>query len=418
VSGLELKTNSVKAAFNVELRPSFKETAMFRFYSRRNLFQMAGAAAASMLGSRFALPQQPKPGAAGPNNMMRGFTITHPDPFPALETRATVSLVQGEDRRKMIYEALLAIDDQIKPKLKNKKSVVIKPNNVSTTLQLAATHADALRGIMDYITPRFKGPVYFAESSAGNTMEGFENFKYAAVAAEYKSHQVKLIDLNEEAQSPEQKPVILPLIDFDVHVVPVRLAARLFDPDAFIISAAILKTHNMAVATLSTKNMVLGAPLHQAPKENRRWNDKRRYHVGIRQSLYNYFLTAQKMQPYWGVAVIDGYEGMEGNGPSMGTPVPSRVAIASTDFIAADRVGAEAMGVDPNWLGWLKYCGEVGIGQWDISKIDVQGAKIAAIQKKYRLHSDIEKMLKWMGPMEEMPPNLGWIHPIGDTYPA
>ena len=385
---------------------------MFRSCSRRNLFQMAGAAAASMLGSRITFPQQPKPDAAT-QNAMRGFMITHPDPFPALETRATVSLVRGENRRKMIYEALLAIDDQIKPKLKNKTSVVIKPNNVSTTLQLAATHADTLRGIMDYIAPRFKGPVYFAESSAGNTMEGFENFKYTTVASEYKSHPVKLIDLNEEAKS-----IILPLIDFDLHVVPVRLAARLFDPDAFIISAAMLKTHNMAVATLSTKNMVLGAPLHQAPKETKRWNDKRRYHVGIRQSLYNYFLTAQRMQPHWGVAVIDGFEGMEGNGPSMGTPVPSRIAIASTDFIAADRVGVETMGIDHNWLGWLKYCGEVGIGQWDISKIDVKGAQIAAVQKKYRLHSDVERMLKWMGPMEEMPPNLGWVHPIGDTYPA
>jgi len=313
----------------------------------------------------------------------------------------------------MIYESLLAIDEQIRPILKKKKSVVIKPNNVSTNIQLAATHPDALRGILDYLAPRFKGPIYFAESSAGNTMEGFENFKYTQVAAEHKSQKVGLIDLNEEA-----KYVLLPLIDFDMHVVPVRLAARLLDPDAFILSAAMLKTHNMAIATLSMKNMILGAPLHQAPKETKRWNDKRRYHVGIRQSLYNFFLTAQKMQPYWGAAVIDGFEGMEGNGPSMGTPVASRIAIASTDFIAADRVGAETMGIDPNWLGWLKYCGEVGIGQWDLSKIDVLGPQIAAVQKKYRLHSDVDRMLKWMGPMEEMPPNLGWVRPIGDTYPA
>ena len=26
-------------------------------------------------------------------------------------------------------------------------------------------------------------------------------------------------------------------------------------------------------------------------------------------------LTAQKMRPYFGVALIDGYEGMKGNGP-------------------------------------------------------------------------------------------------------
>jgi hypothetical protein len=46
------------------------------------------------------------------------------------------------------------------PKLKNKKYAVIKPNNVSTTIQLAATHADTFLGIFDYLARRFKGPVY------------------------------------------------------------------------------------------------------------------------------------------------------------------------------------------------------------------------------------------------------------------
>lgn len=368
---------------------------------------MAGAAAATMLSSRILPAQQSRPN----QEAMKGFLSTHPDPFPPLQTRSTVSIVQGGNRRKMIYESLLAIDDQIRPKLKRKKSVVIKPNNVSNTIQLAATHADVFRGILDYLAPRFKGPVYIAESSAGNTWDGFENFKYGDVAKEHRSQKVTLIDLNEEARY-----VVLPLIDFDIHVVPVRLAARLLDPDAFIISAGLMKTHNMAIATLSMKNMVVGAPLHQGPKETKRWNDKRRYHVGVRQSLYNFFLTAQKMQPYWGLALIDGYEGMEGNGPAMGTPVPSRIAIASTDLIAADRVGVEAMGIDANWLGWLKYSGEVGLGQWDLSKIDIRGPQIAAVQKKYRLHADTDRMLRWQGPMEEMPPNLGWITPVGDVY--
>ena len=387
---------------------------MSRFYSRRNIFQMAGAAAATMVGSRFATAQQAKePQPKMDTELMKGFLRTHPDAFPALQQRSTVAIVQGDNRRKMIYESLLAIDDQIRPLLKKKKNVIIKPNNVSNTIQLAATHADAIRGILDYLAPRFKGPVYIAEASAGNTMDGFQNFKYTTVAAEHKSQKVSLVDLHEEA-----KYIILPLIDFDLHVVPVRLAARLFDPDAFIISAAMLKTHNLAIITLAMKNLVLGAPLHQAPKETKRWNDKRRYHVGVRQSLYNFFLTAQRMQPYWSLAVIDGYEGMEGNGPSMGTPVPSRIAITSTDFIAADRVGTECMGVDANWLGWLKYSGEVGLGQWDLSKIDIRGAQIAAVQKKYRLHQDIDRMLQWRGPMEELPTNLGWMHAIGDTYPA
>ena len=40
-----------------------------------------------------------------------------------------------------------------------------------------------------------------------------------------------------------------------------------------------------------------------------------------------------------------------------------------------------------------------GIGQFDLGKIDIRGEKIAAIQKKYRLHKDIERELQWMGPI-------------------
>ena len=107
------------------------------------------------------------------------------------------------------------------------------------------------------------------------------------------------------------------------------------------------------------------------------------------------------------MAVLDGYEGMEGNGPASGTPVASRIAIASTDFIAADRVGVECMGINPAWPGYLNYCGQLGLGNYDIAKIDVIGEKIAKVQKKYQMHKDIERELEWMGEMKDLPPKLG-----------
>ena len=322
------------------------------------------------------------------------------EPVQRFPRRSKVALIQGENRRQNIHDALAAIDEEIRPRLARKKYVVIKPNNVSTVNPLAATNAEALRGILDYLAPRFKGPVVIAESSAGDTLEGFDNFGYHAVAREFR--QVSLVDLNREARYET-----IPLIDFDLHIVPVRLAARLLDPDAFVICAAIFKTHNTVVVTLSVKNMVLGAPLHSGPGETPRWNDKRKYHVGLRQTHYNMLLTAQRMQPHWGVAVIDGFEGMEGNGPSSGTPVPSRAAVASTDFIAADRVAVEAMGVNPDWIGYLRYCDQVGLGNYDLQKIDLRGASLAAVRRTYRLHNDLERELQWMGPMQDLPPKLG-----------
>ena len=337
---------------------------------------------------------------AGGTTLLRAAEL--PPPAGEVKGRSTVSVVHGEDRHKIIHDSLVAIDDQIKPALRRKKYVVIKPNNVSTVNQLAATHADTLRGILDYLGPRFKGPVVIAESSAGETWQAYENFKYTKVVDEYKRQKVSLVDLNQEA-----KYKLAPLIDFNLHVAPVRLAARLMDPDAFVLCSAVMKSHNAVVATLSIKNMTLGAPLKNAPKETPRWNDKRKYHEGVRANHYNMMLTAQKLAPFWGATVIDGFEGMEGNGPASGTPVASRMAIASTDYIAADRVAVEAMGINPDWIGYLIYCWQVGLGQYDLSKIDIRGAQLAPLIKKYKLHRDLERELEWMGPMKELPPKLG-----------
>ena len=325
-----------------------------------------------------------------------------PQPFEPNTRRSRVSLIRGEDRRKSIYESLKAIDDQIRPVLRTRKYVVIKPNNVSTVNQLAATHADTLRGILDYVTERFRGPVVIAESSAGDTMQGFENFKYTRLPGEYKSRKVDLVDLNKEARYE-----LVSVLDADLHPTPVRLAARLLDPDAFVISAGCLKTHNVVVATLGIKNMTLGAPLHQPPGETKRWNDKRKYHGGVRQTHYDIMVTAQRMWKNMNLDVIDGYEGMEGNGPSQGTPVPSRVAIASTDFVAADRVGVEAMSIDAGYPGYLLYCWQSGLGQYELDKLDIVGETIASVRKPYRLHGDLERQLQWRGAMDELPPKLG-----------
>ncbi len=321
---------------------------------------------------------------------------------PPAETRSMVALVKGEVRRKNIAEALTLIDRQIRPVLKTKKYVLIKPNFVSTTNQLAGSHADAMHGILDYLESRFKGPVIIAEASAGDTNQGFETFAFTKMAAERRSQKVQLLDFNRE-----QKSKVISLINYDLHAAPARLAARLFDPDAFIINSCMLKTHNTVVATLSVKNMALGAPLHSAPGETPRWNDKRVTHNGLRQTQYNIFLSAQALRPFWGATVIDGYEGMEGNGPSSGTPVPSRLAIASTDYIAADRVGVECMGINPEWMGYLRYCGDFGVGQFDLNKIIVEGASIADVARKYRLHADLDRELQWMGPMKDLPPKVG-----------
>ena len=358
---------------------------MSNAFSRRNFFHYAGAGALALPAvARLAAQKPPAPALPLP-----------PEPVTPVNRRSTVSLVRGEDRRKMVYESLVAIDSELGPALKRKKYVIIKPNLTSVTNQLASTHADAVRGILDYLAPRFKGPVVVAEAASNDTMAGYENLKFSQLVSEFRSQKLSLVDLNLEA-----KFVTMPIIDYNVHILPIRLAARLLDPDAFIINAAIPKTHNSVVYTGAVKNMVMGAPLRSPIKEATVWSDKRKLHAGApHQHNYNLLLGSQKLAPFWGATVLDAFEGMEGNGPTQGTMVPSRIAIASLDYVAADRVGVEAMGIEPKWVGYLQYCEQCGIGNYDIAKIDVRGETIAAVKKNYRLSDSADRQLLWMGPM-------------------
>jgi uncharacterized protein (DUF362 family) len=324
--------------------------------------------------------------------------------FRYYDRRAKVALTRGENRRKNIYEALVSIDDQILPGLQQKKYVIIKPNGLNPERQPASTHLDAVHAILDYLGPRFKGPVVIAENGSVPAKRAVEEFGWSGVIGAHKPLDIKL-----EVPNEDQRYGLMHGIDYDLHLVPIRLAARFLDPDAFLISSSIMKTHNMIVATLSIKNVILGAPLPPPPGMNRpaSENEKRKFHVGIRQGNYNMFLAIQRMIPNWGLAVIDAFEGMEGNGPASGTPVAHRIALASTDFLAADRVGVECMGIDASWPGYLNYAYQAGLGQYDLSKIDVVGAKIAEVRRQYRLHADVDRMLEWRGQMLDLPPNLG-----------
>jgi uncharacterized protein (DUF362 family) len=353
--------------------------------TRRTLFHLSASGVLGLAAAPAVKSQQPpKP------------EITLPlKPLAPASRRSAVSLVRGEDRRKLVYPALVGIEAELRPALERKKYVLIKPNLTSTTIQLASTHPDTIRGILDYLEPRFKGPVVIAESASGDTMVGYENFKYNQLASEFRSRQISLVDLNDEA-------VFVPaaILTHNVHPQPIRLAKRLLDPDAFILCAAIPKMHNALVVTMAVKNMVVGGTLRSSRKETR-WSDKQLFHAGPQQMNYNLVLVAQKMAPYWGATVLDGYEGMEGDGPTSGTPVPSRLAIASRDYVAADRIATEIMGVDPTWVGYLQYCDMFGVGNYDISRIDVRGETVASLRRSYRMHSDVDRQLQWMGQLTD-----------------
>jgi len=89
---------------------------------------------------------------------------------------------------------------------------------------------------------------------------------------------------------------------------------------------------------------------------------------------------------------------LEGNGPGGGTLVEHRVCLVSPDWLAADRVAVELMGIDYAKVGYLNYCAQAGFGEGDLEKIEIVGEPIAKHVRRYKLADHIDKQLIWMTP--------------------
>lgn len=307
-----------------------------------------------------------------------------------------VGLTTGDNRADMVFRALKPFSSQIKQAI-GQKRVLIKPNNVGTSLQLCATHVDTMEGILEFLKYINKlDNVIIGESAAdASTFTGFDNYNYFSLQ---KKYPVKMVDFDQEGH---ELIYVFDEKDFRPHAV--RASSIVLDPDTYIISSARMKTHDRVLATLSLKNIVFGAPVKDPGfgwGKNRKpgaKSDKPIAHgSGYRGINYNLFSLAGKMHP--DLAVIDGYEGMEGNGPTRGTAVDHRVCVASTDWLSADRVAIELMGINFTHVGYLNYCADAHMGEADLSKIDVIGERIADHIIKYKLSDNIEKQLIWMNP--------------------
>ena len=312
------------------------------------------------------------------------------------QSPSSVAITTGDNRADMAFRGLQPYSNQIKQAIGNKR-VVLKPNMVSIEVPLCATHADTIEGVLEFLKSIGKlNNVIIAESAgSGATPVGYSNYGYQRVADKYN---VKLVDLDYEGF---EMRYVFDEKDFRPH--PVRFSKIILSPDSYIVSLARMKTHDRAVATLSLKNIVFGAPVKDAgfsfgknSKPGAK-SDKPIVHGnGFRGINYNLYALASAIHPH--LSVIDGFQGMEGNGPMSGTAVDHRVCVTSTNWFAADRVSVELMGIDFARVGYLNYCAQTGLGDPDLSKIEIIGESIKNHIKTYKLSNNIKSQLIWMQP--------------------
>jgi uncharacterized protein (DUF362 family) len=304
---------------------------------------------------------------------------------------STVQFVTGTDRRQNMINVLTPLSNAINTAIQN-KNIIVKPNCVLSGVPLCATHADALRGVLDFLRTITDKPILIAESSASNnTLQCFSEYGYSALTTEYAG--VSFQDLNSSATQS-----LGGIVDKNGTGGSINLISQFANPHNFIISVCRLKTHNTVVATATVKNILMASPA-LASKVIMHGGD---YSTAGAQTLTkNLFFLANTVLP--DLAVVDGAENMEGCGPIGMTadgcaalPVTQNLALAGFDPIAVDRVGIHLMGVNPNYTQYLKWCGDAQLGNYDMSNIVVNGPGLAPYVKTFRLHDNISGQIAWI----------------------
>ncbi len=321
---------------------------------------------------------------------------------------ADVAIVRGDDRRQNIRQSLELIEDQIR----FGQRIVIKPNMVSIHKPLCATHAEALEAVLSFIRKRTDTQVTVAEGCAiSNAMKGFENYGLMEVAKRYGA---RLVDLNLD------RWVEVEVVDRDLRPMTLRFARTVAESDCRI-SLTPMKTHDAVIITLSLKNLVMGSLLSHGlaglerlthalshlvrPRDalyprNLGWavrhilrSDKVAMHQTYATLNYNLFLLARAYPVH--LAILDGFTAMEGQGPTQGKPVSLRLAVASTDFIAADSIGARIMGFDPKEIGYLHHAIAAGLGEGGLDRIRILGDPLQDCIRPFEPHPNHARQRLW-----------------------
>lgn len=257
------------------------------------------------------------------------------------------------------------IQDQIKPRPR----VIIKPNFVSTKKQLSATEAAHAKAIADFFRDRCDRILVAESATIGRAEDGYANFSYYDLLPD-----VAFVNL----EDGEYREVEISRPDGGK--TRSNVSTLLMDESNFVVSAGKIKTHDTVVATLSAKNVIMAS-----------MREKSAMHPDFKSANWN---MAEMMKLlHIDLAVLDGINAMQGNGPIDGERANARCVVASTDYLAADRIALEVMGVDPENVGYLNYIYELGFGEYDLEKIEIVGDALETVP--FRLHDDVVDQYEW-----------------------
>lgn len=237
--------------------------------------------------------------------------------------------------------------------LRNKK-VLIKPNvlRASKPEEAITTHPAIIRAIVDLVETMDPFTISVGDNpglfSYGANEDAFVKTGLMEAAKGYYQN------IGNDSVRVKFIPDFMPMVS---------VSRAILESD-FIISVPRFKTHGLTIVSGGIKNSYGFLPgaqkarLHKAAGNPERFNDIIAHVFKIR--VPDFF-------------IVDGVVAMEGNGPASPDLRRTNLVMASDNAVALDAVIATMMGCNPVQLRFLRKAKELGLGEYDLSKIEVIG---------------------------------------------
>ena len=245
--------------------------------------------------------------------------------------------------------------------IKKGSKVLLKPNFLkeSSPRECIVTHPAVIEAVAEAVLEAGATPIIGDSPAFGSVAKiasrlGLDKFA--------EKHGIDIIELDK----PRKVSINCGGQDFSLTV-----SGKALDVDA-IINLPKLKVHVQVLFTAGVKNLygcVSGkqkAWRHLQAKNNLEW--------------YTDMLIAnyQLVKPVF--TIVDAVTAMEEKGPTGGRPRDVSLLVGGIDVIAVDRVVAELLSVRPEDVPILRAAKRLGIGEQDLSKIEIAGEDLPSVK--------------------------------------
>lgn len=271
-----------------------------------------------------------------------------------------LAIVKGDDRIGNLNKTLKLMEKEIDESISRKgsDSLFVKINAIDTNFPLAVTRPETIEAVVHFFYDKFDKII------VGDNSFVFKKYMDTNIYCDLpkKYEKVELTDLRNYGSKD---------IEFlQLSGEKVVGAISTLPKEVYSISLSLPKTHDTFVFTGCVKNG-MGCVLTKRPYVHAlELNERLLIKKVVRSNTVNRINLVNVIEAsYPDLCILDGFLGMEGNGPMFGTEVPLGIAMCSMDGIALDTVMSNLTGLGN--VPYLPLCEEKGIGTMDVTKIEI-----------------------------------------------